>query len=66
LHWVITTKKELLPQIKADKGIGEMDADKYLKHLHFRYRDKATIPEMISPAKLALIYFEMLVYPISG
>jgi hypothetical protein len=23
LHWVITTKKELLPQIKADKGKGE-------------------------------------------
>jgi len=29
LHLVITTKKELLPQIEPDKGKGEMRADKY-------------------------------------
>jgi hypothetical protein len=34
-------QKRALPQIKADKS-KEMDADKYLKHLYFRYRDDDT------------------------
>jgi hypothetical protein len=35
-------KKEHLSQIKAYKGEGEMDADNYLKHLYFGYRDDHT------------------------